>query len=161
MREDYYADKSHDQFQAAKERVEDGVPITDVLDDYPLVDEVDLRTMPGPNRVVIEDHGTWNWTLIVRDGEVLAVKAIPHEGQLIYSTEDKPNRAHKNSEFQLDVSEVVRRYVKKSRTHSAKDQLYAIAMDLVHDHTGCNSRCVDTDTDQHHATEAGDRGDSR
>jgi len=148
VREDYYAEESHDQFQAAKGRVEDGEPMTDVLDDYPLVDEVDLRTMAGPNRVVIEDHGTWEWTLLVRDGELLAVRSIPYEGQLIYSTEDKPNRAHKNSKFQLAVSEVVRRYVRKSDTHSAKDQLCAIAMDLVSDHSGQNQRYVDTDTDR-------------
>jgi len=123
MREDYYADESHDQFQAAKGRLEDGEPMTDVLDDYPLVDEVDLRTMAGPNRVVIEDHGTWEWTLLVRDGEVLAVKSVPYEGQLIYSTEDRPNRAHKNSEFQLGVSEVVRRYVHESDTDRDEGEL--------------------------------------
>jgi len=57
-----------------------------------------------------------DWSLLVDRGNVLAVRTVPYDGQLYYSTEDRPNRADKNSEFGLSAREVVRRYVKIAET---------------------------------------------
>lgn len=60
-----------------------------------------------------------DWSLLVEDGTVMAIKTIPHDGALRYSTEDRPNRTDKNSVYQLDARDVVRRYVEKSGTSAS------------------------------------------
>jgi hypothetical protein len=65
---------------------------------------------------IVEGEDLGDWSLLVQGDDVVAVRTVPHDGQLYYSTEDKPNRAHKNSEFQLDAREVVRRFAAKSDT---------------------------------------------
>lgn len=61
--------------------------------------------------VIVDGGDAGSWSLLVDRGDVLAVKIIPHNGQLYYSTEDKPNRLGKDSEFGLKAREVVRRFV--------------------------------------------------
>lgn len=65
---------------------------------------------------VIEDLGKWQFALVVTDGEVTARCGVPYDGTLYYSTRDCPNRADRNSEYQLNAREVVRRYVDESQT---------------------------------------------
>jgi len=72
---------------------------------------------------VIEDHGMWQWTLAVSGGNVIARVGIPYDGVLTFSTESRPNTADTNSEYQLDIHEVVRRYVKESETEHDVDDL--------------------------------------
>jgi len=60
-----------------------------------------------------------DWSLFVEDGDVVAIKTIPYDGALRYSTEDRPNRADKRSEYQLDERTVVRRYVEESTTDTS------------------------------------------
>ena len=64
-----------------------------------------------------------DWSLLVDRGEVLAVRTVPYDGQLYYSTEDRPNRADKNSEYRLDARDVVQRYVTESDTDAAFGEL--------------------------------------
>lgn len=66
-----------------------------------------------------------DWSLLTKDGDVLAVRTVPHEGQTIYSTEDRPNRADKQSEFRLERSEVVARYIFRSETERSPEDLLA------------------------------------
>jgi len=77
-----------------------------------------------PDRV-IESHGQWQWSLVISDGEVAARCGVPYDGVLTYSTKDRPNRADKTSEYQLDVQEVVERYVDESETDATVDELLA------------------------------------
>lgn len=63
--------------------------------------------------VIVEGDDMGSWSLLVDRGDVLAVKTIPHNGQLYYSTEEKPGKA-RNSEFGLDAREVVSRFVQVS-----------------------------------------------
>lgn len=60
-----------------------------------------------------------DWSLLVDRGDVVAVRTVPYEGQVIYSTEDRPNRADRTSEHQLDAREVVRRFVDEGDTDRA------------------------------------------
>jgi len=65
-----------------------------------------------------------DWSLLVHPrGDVIAVRTVPYDGQLYYSTEDRPNRRDKNSEFRLDAREVVRRYVAHSDTEREVGEL--------------------------------------
>jgi len=57
-----------------------------------------------------------DWALLVDGDVVFAVRQIPHNGQVYYSTEDRPTRADKTSTYGLDAREVVRRYVRGSNT---------------------------------------------
>ena len=61
-------------------------------------------------RRFIERGKPGEWSLLVKGADVLAVRSIPHLGQRYYSTEDRPNRPDKQSQYQLDVEEVVERY---------------------------------------------------
>ena len=58
------------------------------------------------------------WSLLVKGDDILAVRQIPHDGQVYLSTEDRPNRAGKQSEYQLDVEEVLERYAARSATET-------------------------------------------
>lgn len=60
-----------------------------------------------------------DWSLFVEDGDVVAIKTIPYDGALRYSTEDCPNRGDKNSEYRLDTRTVIEWYVQESATESA------------------------------------------
>lgn len=64
-----------------------------------------------------------DWSLLVEDGDVIAIKTVPHDGALRYSTEDRPNRADKNSEYQLNARTVIRRYVQESSTRATFGEL--------------------------------------
>jgi len=72
---------------------------------------------------VIEGHGMWQWTLAVTNGDMIARVEIPYDGVLTYSTQDRPNNPHKNSEYQLSAREVVRRYVVERETDHDVDDL--------------------------------------
>ena len=74
-------------------------------------------------RRFIERGKPGEWSLFVRGADVLAVRSIPHLGQRYYSTEDRPNRPDKQSQYQLDVEEVVERYAARSATETPVPQL--------------------------------------
>jgi len=63
------------------------------------------------------------WSLLVKGDDVLAIRSIPHQGQRYYSTEDRANRPDKNSEFGLDIEEVVKRYAAYSDTETPLPEL--------------------------------------
>jgi hypothetical protein len=51
------------------------------------------------------------WTLrVYQDGVVVTSRTIPYDGQRYYSTEDRPNRADKSSQYKLSVEEVIERH---------------------------------------------------
>jgi hypothetical protein len=73
---------------------------------------------------VIENHGKWGWTLAVTaTDEVVARQPIPHDGALVYSTKDWPNREGKYSEYQLKDREVIQRFVAESETDATVEAL--------------------------------------
>lgn len=76
-----------------------------------------------PTETIERGDEVGDWSLLVDRGEILAVRTVPYDGQLIYSTEDRPNRADKNSEYGLDARAVVRRYVEESDTERAFEAL--------------------------------------
>lgn len=85
--------------------------------------------------VVIENLGRWDWSLFIRDSFVAAVKPIPHEGQIWYSTNQEwPTDSHSRSEHGLTVHEVVSRYKDESDTDTAWGQLYTRTMDALEHH---------------------------
>jgi hypothetical protein len=54
---------------------------------------------------------TVRWTLrVAADGVVSTSRTIPYDGQRRFSTEDRPNRADKSSEYRLSVEEVLERH---------------------------------------------------
>jgi hypothetical protein len=53
-----------------------------------------------------------DWSLLVRDGDVMAVRQIPHDGQEYRSTENRRNRADKRSQYQLAMDDVVAHYAR-------------------------------------------------
>lgn len=66
------------------------------------------RTASG---ALVIDRGD-DWSLLVDDGDVLAVRQIPFDGQEYRSTENRPNRADKRSQFKLAMDEVVAHYAR-------------------------------------------------
>lgn len=51
------------------------------------------------------------WTLrVAADGVVSTSRTVPYSGQRCFSTEDRPNRADKSSEYRLSVEEVLERH---------------------------------------------------
>jgi hypothetical protein len=60
---------------------------------------------------LVIDRGD-DWSLLVDDGDVMAVRQIPYDGQEYRSTESRPNRADKRSQFQLAMDEVVAHYAR-------------------------------------------------
>jgi len=74
-------------------------------------------------RFIERGDGAGDWSLLVRGDDVMAVRTVPHDGQLYYSTERRRNRADKSSEFQLDVDEVVERYAERSGTETPIPEL--------------------------------------
>ena len=65
-----------------------------------------------------DDEHPWTLAGERNDDAVIATarKTIPHDGGLAYPTADRPIRADRRSEHQLDAREVVRRYVGRSET---------------------------------------------
>lgn len=61
----------------------------------------------------IDSRTSDGWTLMVRHGDAMAVKEIPYSGQRYISTENRQNRADKNSRYQLVVDDVVAHYVRE------------------------------------------------
>jgi hypothetical protein len=54
---------------------------------------------------------TVRWTLqVAADGVVSTSRSVPYSGQRCFSTEDRPNRADKSSEYRLSVEEVLGRH---------------------------------------------------
>lgn len=54
---------------------------------------------------------TVRWTLnVAADGVVSTSRTVPYSGQRSFSTEDRPNRADKSSEYRLSVEEVLDRH---------------------------------------------------
>jgi len=76
-------------------------------------------------RRFIERGEPGEWSLLVRGEDVLAVRQIPHDGQVSLSTEDRPNRPDKQSQYQLDVEEVIEQYAARSATETPEMQLFA------------------------------------
>lgn len=53
----------------------------------------------------------FRWTLrVYADGVVETARSIPYSGQRYFSTENRPNRADKSSEYRLSVEEVLDRH---------------------------------------------------
>jgi hypothetical protein len=51
------------------------------------------------------------WTLrVAADGVVSTSRTVPYSGQRYFSTENRPNRADKSSEYRLSVEEVLERH---------------------------------------------------
>lgn len=73
---------------------------------------------------VIEDCGEWDWALVVTaDADVVARKAIPHDGVLTYSTRDRPGSPRKRSRFGLSVRQVIEHYAAQADTETPRVQL--------------------------------------
>jgi len=73
---------------------------------------------------VIDSCGRWDWTLrVTDDGDVVARRPVKFDGATIYSTEQRPNSIRKSSLYQLDVREVVDRYVYESDTEMTAGEL--------------------------------------
>jgi hypothetical protein len=93
--------------------------------------------------VQIEENGNWGWKLFVRDGEVTASKAIKYDGVLTYTTEDKYVPRGRNSQANLNPTEVIDRY--ESHTDASWGTLYA-AVDEALQQFGCSIDCSETRT---------------
>jgi len=81
------------------------------------------------DRVVIEDFGEWDWSLIVDAGGVHALKPIKYDGVLSYSTEERPSSPLKNSEYGLSLDAVLDHYLRKSETDKTVGQLIGAVRD--------------------------------
>ena len=57
------------------------------------------------------------------DGVVTAIRTVPYDGQRRYSTEDRRNRADKNSQFRLSVDEVLVEYIERGEPGVSVDEL--------------------------------------
>jgi hypothetical protein len=57
------------------------------------------------------------------DGVVTAIRTVPYDGQRRYSTEDRRNRADKNSQFRLSVDEVLAEYIERGEPGVSVDEL--------------------------------------
>ena len=57
------------------------------------------------------------------DGVVTAIRTVPYDGQRRYSTEDRPNRSDKSSQFRLSVDEVLAEYVERGEPGVSVDEL--------------------------------------
>lgn len=66
---------------------------------------------------VIDSCGRWDWSLrVTDDGDVVARRPVKFDGATVFSTERRANHPRKSSLYQLDVREVVKRYVHESDT---------------------------------------------
>ena len=70
----------------------------------------------GPD---LTDYSLGVW----EDGVVTAIRTVPYDGQRRYSTEDRRNRADKNSQFRLSVDEVIAEYVERGEPGGSVDEL--------------------------------------
>jgi len=75
---------------------------------------------------VVEGDSAGDWSLVVDRGEVLAHRT-DDDGQLIYSTADRPHGPDTNSEYGLTVREVVHRFVERADGDLAVERLLARA----------------------------------
>ncbi|ERJ05104.1 hypothetical protein HLRTI_002903 [Halorhabdus tiamatea SARL4B] len=73
----------------------------------------------------IEQRGLWSLKVNPEKEIVLAIREVPFEGQIFFSTEYQPNDPKKRSEFRLSESEVVKRYVAKAKTDLEQRELLA------------------------------------
>jgi hypothetical protein len=79
--------------------------------------------------LIVEDQGQWAWSLTVirrapgEEPHVLASKALPHDGAVYFSSEDRPTRLDTRSESQLDIEDVVERYSQHSDTETPRVEL--------------------------------------
>jgi hypothetical protein len=90
------------------------------------------RTATGARR--IHDAGDDDWSLLVRDGDVMAVKQIPYDGQRYVSTEDRQTRADKQSRYRLAADEVVAFYARQ--VFRADPRAFATLHQRVHEVLG-------------------------
>jgi len=86
-------------------------------------------TQKDGDTIVIEENGNWRWKLFVRDGEVIASKAIKYDGALTYTTEDKYVPRGRNSQANLSPTEVIDRY--EGHTDTSWGSLYASVDDAL------------------------------
>lgn len=77
-------------------------------------------------RLVIEDAGDEDYTLLVtEDGAVEARKRIPYDGVRRYTTASRslPTGKRTQSQFGLDVDDVIERYIHRSSTQTPREEL--------------------------------------
>jgi len=60
---------------------------------------------------------------VCEDGVVTAIRTVPYDGQRRYSTEDRPNRSDKSSQFRLSVDEVLAEYIERGEPEVSVDEL--------------------------------------
>lgn len=76
--------------------------------------------------LVIEDAGDGEFTLLVTDdGAVEARKRIPYDGVLRFTTETRalPTGRRTQSQYGLDVDDVIERYQARADTETARVEL--------------------------------------
>ena len=57
------------------------------------------------------------------DGVVEAMRSVPYSGQRYFSTEDRPNRADKTSQYRLSIEGVVDKYVMRGEPEAHIEDL--------------------------------------
>ena len=57
------------------------------------------------------------------DGVVEAVRSVPYSGQRRYSTEDRPNRADKTSQYRLSIEGVIDKYLMRGEPEAHIEDL--------------------------------------
>jgi len=77
------------------------------------------------NWMMVESGQEWALKVDLNSRIALAIKEIPYEGQLQYSTERRRNRPDKRSEFKLLPREVTRRFFSESDVDTEYRELLA------------------------------------
>lgn len=107
----------------------------------------DVATDGDGRRFIERGEELGEWSLLVdAEGEVVAVRTVPYDGQLVFSTEIRPNRRDKNSEYQLHVVEVVRRYAERSDTDRPVPELLEDVEAARRDVLGGDASAEDTES---------------
>jgi len=82
-------------------------------------------TQKSKTKTVIDEPGRPDdWSLCVRDGEVVAQKTIPYDGVLTFTTEERDIPApKKNSEYGMSRRRVIEMYIAVSDTDKTKVEI--------------------------------------